>query len=46
MGQFDSPSEAALNQLKIEHAAISPVGVVVGVFGTTGRKVRLGVSIC
>ena len=29
MGQFDSPTEAALTQLKIEHAAISPVDVVV-----------------
>jgi hypothetical protein len=29
MGQFDSPTEAALTQLKIEHAEISPVGVVV-----------------
>ena len=28
MGQFDSPTEAVLAQLKIEHAAISPVGVV------------------
>ena len=29
MRQFDSPTEAALTQLKIEHAAISPVDVVV-----------------
>jgi hypothetical protein len=28
IGQFDSPTEATLTQLKIEHAAISPVGVV------------------
>ena len=38
MGQFDSPTEAALTQLKIEHAAISPVGIVVERIAGVGSK--------
>jgi hypothetical protein len=39
MGQFDSQTEAALTQLKIEHAAISPVGVVVQRIAGVGSKI-------